>query len=138
MRQPIARGIAAGIAMAAAMVTSAVAVPSATAATCTPRTWLEKPFLDEQDHATFVAHYNTCGESMLLSFKSRIYGEGRYEWSVRYGVQGKGVHTFGSWSCGDNEPVKQQFLTTLKIGQTLYAKSAPRTFTPPVDDPPCE
>ena len=136
MRATVARRIAIGVGLVAATFTSTAALPAASAATCTPKTWLERPVLDEQGHAQFVAHYNTCGESMLISFKSRIAGEGRYEWSVRYGVQGKGVVTFGAWSCG-GDPVTQQFLTTLKIGQTLYAKSAPRTYTPPVDDPPC-
>jgi hypothetical protein len=131
MRKVVA--LAVGVALATAAFTSTAA--SASATTCTPSTRLEKPTTNNQGENIFTAHYNTCGQPMTLSFKSRIYHEGRYEWFARYfNLQGTGTETVGSSGCG-GEAVKGQYLTTLTIGQTLYAKSAPKTFTP--FNPPC-
>ena len=131
MRKIVA--FAVGAALATAAFTSTAA--SASAATCTPNTWLEKPTTNSQGVNIFTAHYTTCGQSVTLSFTSRIYHEGRYEWFARYfNVNGTGTETVSTSGCG-GEAVKGQYRTTLKIGQTLYAKSAPKTFTP--FNPPC-
>jgi hypothetical protein len=133
MRKIAALG--ATVALAGAMLTSTAALPTASAATCTPKTWLERPTLtDEQGGWLLTAHYNTCGQAMTLSFKSRIYREGRYESFARYYLVGKGVTTIGLSGCG-GQSTKGQYETTLKVGQTLVVTSAPRTFTPP--SPPC-
>jgi hypothetical protein len=83
MRKTVALGAAR--ALAGAVLTSTGMVSSASAATCTPNTWLEKPaVVDDQGGWVLTAHYNTCGQQMTLSFKSRIYHEGRYESFARY------------------------------------------------------
>jgi hypothetical protein len=131
MRKIAALG--ATVALASAMLTSAGVLPTASAATCAPRTWMERPALnpDAQNGVTYTAHYNTCGQPMTLSFKSRVFHEGRYEWFARYfNLNGKDVTTVGTSGCG-GDAVKGQYLTTLKVGQTLIAKSNPLTFTPP-------
>jgi hypothetical protein len=123
-------------ALAGAMLTCTSGLSTASAAICTPNTWLEKPALVD-DHGGWVltAHYNTCGQTMTLSFKGRIYHEGRYEtFALYFNLVGKDVTTLGMSGCG-GESVKGQYETTLKIGQTLYDTSAPRTFTAP--NPPC-
>jgi hypothetical protein len=125
--------LGATIVLAAATLGSTAVLPTASAATCTPRVWQERPALnpDVPNGVIYTAHYNTCGESMTLSFKSRVFHEGRYEWFARYfNLIGKDVTTVGTSGCG-GEVVKGQYLTTLKIGQTLMAKSEPLTFTPP-------
>jgi hypothetical protein len=124
------------VALTGAMLTSAAVLPAASAATCTPHTWLEKPALTDQVGGwKLTAHFQTCGQSMTLTFKSRIYHEGRYEAFARYyNLVGKDVTTIGMAGCGGTA-VKGQYETTLKVGQTLIATSAPVTFTPPA--PPC-